>query len=250
VNSFAGVRRIVRFNWPFYAAAFVVTVAVVAAFVGGWLPPALGLPALVGLALANGWLVLSLVVSHVVYDRSAVPRGDWLPAGPPRRVVVLHVGHDEVSAAVARRLPDAELTRVDVFDPARVGSPSLARARAVAERDGARTARLDQLPFADGSIDVVVCAFAAHEVRDDAPRATLLREAGRIAGSTGRVLVLEHLRDAWNVFAYGPGAWHFLPRRTWLSTFAAAGLAVVDERPVTPWVRRFELRTAPMTTEP
>ena len=42
--------------------------------------------------------------------------------------------------------------------------------------------------------------------------------------------------------AYGPGGLHFLSRRTWLRTFAAAGLAVVGETSLTPWVRRFELR--------
>jgi SAM-dependent methyltransferase len=194
------------------------------------------------LVTANGWLFASLLVSHLVYDRSGVVRGDWLPDGTVRAVATLHFGHDEVSAVVARRLPAASHHRFDLYDPKRSGSPSLRRARAASRGVApATTAPLDRLPLADGAIDLAVLAFAAHEVRDHTARTALFREAARVVGTHGRVLVLEHLRDGWNLLAYGPGACHFLSRRTWVTTFDAAGLSVVMDSPVTPWVRRFEL---------
>ena len=101
------------------------------------------------------------------------------------------------------------------------------------------------MPLADGSIDLAVLAFAAHELRDHDGRVVLFRELTRTLAGDGRLVVLEHLRDGWNLLAYGPGVFHFLSRRTWLRCFAAAGLSVVQESRVTPWVRRFELRRSP-----
>ena len=133
-----------------------------------------------------------------------------------------------------------ELT-FDVFDQNHSGSPSLRRARALAGQSATPSA-LDQLPLADGSIDLGLVIFAAHEIRHDATRVAFFRELARIIGPAGRVLVVEHLRDGWNLLAYGPGSFHFLSRRTWLQTFAQAGLRVAQETSLTPWVRRFELR--------
>jgi hypothetical protein len=186
---------------------------------------------------------VSLLVSHLIYDLSDVARGGWLDGSKACTVGVFHFGQDEASALVARALPEAMLRTLDLYDPSRSGSPSLRRARAA--RDdlaSAASAPLDRLPLADGSLDLAVLAFAAHEVRDHRTRVMLFGEVARVA-SSGRIVVLEHLRDGWNLFAYGPGAFHFLSARAWLATFAAAGLVVAAQSTVTPWVRRFELAT-------
>ncbi len=246
MSGYAGVLKIARFNWPWYAGAGLVTAALAGVLTwwtlpGWWLTLAWAL-----MALADGWLLLSLVVSHVIYDCSAVAHGGWLDALAAGEVAILHLGQDEASAHAARLLPSANCQAFDVYDPVRSGSPSLERARAQAGPAAATStpAALDRLPLADGSIDLALVIFAAHELRHAGARADFFRELARIIGPGGRALVVEHLRDGWNLLAYGPGCFHFLGRRTWLRTFAQAGLRVTHESCLTPWVRRFELRRA------
>jgi hypothetical protein len=248
VSGCQGVWKILRFNWPWYAGAVAVTALAAVLLAGDALGAPWGAAAVVSLLLADLWLLASLVVSHVVYDRSAVARGEWLGAPPTGPVVVCHLGQDEAAAALAKHWAAVPCRTFDLHDARRTGSPSLRRARAELRRGGAAAAvpaPLDALPLADGSAAVVVVAFAAHEVRDAALRAAMFRELRRVAGSAGRVLVVEHLRDGWNLLAYGPGAFHFLARTTWLATFAAAGLELVHESRLTPFVARFELRSSP-----
>ena len=242
MSSFAGVVKIARFNWPWYAGAVLMTIAL--AGVLSRLTLSMPWPAFIWtmIALADGWLLLSLVVSHVIYDRSSVARGGWLDGEMAKEVAIIHLGQDEASAHATRLLTSANCRVFDVYNPQHSDSPSLARARTLAVA-ASMSAALNQLPLADGSIDLALVIFAAHELRDDHVRAEFFGELARIIGPHGRVLVLEHLRDGWNLLAYGPGFLHFLGRRTWLQTFAQAGLRVTHETSQTPWVRRFELRT-------
>lgn len=247
MSATAGVARIVRFNWPWYAGALAVTFAALGALGSGALSPPLRALGVAALAAADLWLLASLAVSHYLYDRSPVARGAWLDLagdGAIRRVGVFHAGHDEATAVAARRLPGAELRAFDVYDPERSSSPSLERARARAPAR-ALPAPLRALPLANGALDLALVVFAAHEIRARTDRAAFFRELARALAPDGRALVVEHLRDGWNFLAYGPGAFHFLSRSTWLESFRDGGLAIQREARCTPFVRLFRLGCAP-----
>jgi SAM-dependent methyltransferase len=132
---------------------------------------------------------------------------------------------------VARRLQDAGCDVVSV-DPAPGMRPTV-------------VAAAEDLPFADGSFDVVACRIAAHHFAD--VRAAV-RELARVARD--RVVVqdnvfigedveqAEKLRDPTHVRCYSEDEWR--------GFFVAAGLEVVDERTfdrrveVEPWLARVE----------
>jgi SAM-dependent methyltransferase len=132
---------------------------------------------------------------------------------------------------VARRLQEAGCDVVSV-DPAPGMHPTV-------------VARAEEIPFADGSFDVVACRIAAHHF-DDVSAA--MRELARV--SRDRVVVqdnvflgddveeAEKLRDPTHVRCYSDDEWR--------GFFADAGLEVVDERTferrveVEPWLARVE----------
>jgi SAM-dependent methyltransferase len=244
-GRFEGVAQILRFNWPMYVAAAIVLALGAAAIFLIPLHDLLRVAASAALALAGFWLLVSLAVSHYVYDRAGIYRGEWLSVAlpqEPRRYANLHAGFDEFSLALAARFPSASARVLDFFDPGVMTEPSIARARKVETgQPRAECVNFRSLPLADGELDAAFLIFAAHELRDPESRVALLRELARVLKPTGRVVIVEHLRDLPNFLAFGPGFLHFHSRVQWLRDFAAAQLRVANEFSLTAFVRAFVL---------
>lgn len=221
-----GVAQIVRFNWPKYAAtAGVVAVAAV-------------MPLLQPVAaLAVWWAVASLAASWYVYDRSGLYEWGWLAEHirPPRRYVNVHAGLDESTAKLRRIFPGARGRTLNIYDPKRMPESSIRRAQL---DDGPRVDALS-LPVGDGAVDTAFVLMAAHELRKAADRRGFFSELRRIVEPGGRIVLVEHLRDAANFAAFGPGFTHFISKREWRAAARDAGLEVVREASATPFVRLF-----------
>ena len=239
-----GVTNIVRFNWPFYVLS-VVAVAVLlvlSQFVSD-LYAVLLVVAACGIVFVT---VVSLGVSAYVYDVSDLYTLNWLPAGlvPPNASLLnINAGFDETSDLLQHRYPDAQLTVLDFYDPAKHTEISIQRARlAYPPYPGTQPVRTTALPASAASVDVSFLIFAAHEIRDDTERAAFFRELHRLTEPDGRVVVTEHLRNGPNFLAYTIGFLHFHSRATWHRTFATAGFVIDSRRLVTPFVTTFILR--------
>jgi len=165
-----------------------------------------------------------------------------LPA-PPARYAVVSAGLDEVSPTLRRLFPTAQPILLDVYDTRLTRSGSIRRARAlVLPPAGARPARPAALPVPDSALDAVFVVFAAHELRTADGRRALFTEIARILRPGGRLLLVEHCRDTANITAYGPGAWHFYPRKEWQQLCQDAGLTPAGEKTMTPLVRALAYR--------
>ena len=237
-------KQIVRFNWPFYAAAGAIVAS--APLAARWLPATLWIrvPLYGGTSLVAMWLVTSLAASWIVYDRSRLMQWDWVLQAlgfNPRSWINIHAGHDESTEALRRVFKSAGGRVFDIFDPREMTEPSIARAR---ELSAVKSEHADyrHLPLDKGTVDAAMLLLSAHELRTDEARGALFAELRRVLGPGGRVVVAEHLRDWANFLAYGPGFFHFHSRRTWVRCFSRHRFDVHAEFSITPFVRIFVLR--------
>ncbi len=243
--AFQGMWKVVVFNWPRYAAAGA-TVAVASAIVAAT-PPAHPIDALVaaGAALAVFWSGTSLAASHVIYDRSGLMAWTWLRDRLPflpQRWVNVHAGLDESSEQLRRLFPSADSLVLDIHDEQTMTEGSIRRAAKRVSSAPSIGADCRALPLESSSRDAAFVLFCAHEIRDIDRRRRFFRELLRIVEPGGRVVLVEHLRDAANFIAFGPGAFHFYSRRHWRRLAIDSGFEIAHESGMTPFVRLFILR--------
>jgi SAM-dependent methyltransferase len=238
-SPFQGVFQIVAFNWPRYAAAVPLIAGLATALALMRFPAPVAFAGWLAAGLLSWWTLASLGASHWVYDRAGLYELRWLDGllGSPRHWVSIHAGLDEFSGTFESRFGTPPLAVLDVYDPSVMTEASIARAHS----EGGVRADYRNLPLESATADAVFLMLAAHELRSREPRVAFFEEVRRTLAPGGRVMVVEHLRDAWNFAAFGPGWWHFLSRREWLATFRAAGLRVESESTITPLVRVFVL---------
>ena len=241
-----GVLVIARLNWPFYLAAIVFLCAsVVGLFQVGsvWLRFSLGMIALGCLY----FVFVSLGVSHWIYDRSDLYRWKWLAKALPGRavgrIVFCHSGFDESSEMLSGEFPEADYLILDHYDSTWMSEPSIKRARRLYPPvPGTLTVPFDDWPVEEGWADVVFGILAIHELRETEERTDWFREAGRCLGDDGRIVIVEHVRDVANFLAFGPGFLHFHSKVEWEKSWEVAGLCLVEEMRITPFVRVFVLK--------
>jgi SAM-dependent methyltransferase len=233
---------IARFNWPFYVAA---TAVLLAALAGLIFFPLKLVFAFVAAGTAY-FFFASLGVSHLIYDRSDLYRWSWLDRALRhvnlKRAIFCHCGFDETSAELRARLEKTEWLIIDHFDETKMTEGSIRRARRMfPPTAGTVSAAYDRWPVATESVDVVFGFLAIHELRSHRDRSAWFCEARRCLRQGGRIVLVEHLRDYANFFAFGPGFLHFHSLSTWRRAWESAGFRSADEFRITPWVRVFVL---------
>ena len=243
-TPFQGLWNVIRFNWPFYLLAVACMPLVLA--MRYFLDTPFKTAADVLLIFGACCTLISLAVSWYVYDHAGFYKLDWLEgfrAGKIDRIVNINAGFDETSVLLKKRFADAEMIVCDFYDPAKHTEASIRRARnAYPPFPGTLKVSMDKLPLDNEAADLIFAIFSAHEIRDAPERVAFFTELHRTLSPDGQVIVIEHLRDAANYFAYNVGAFHFHSRASWLGTFAAANLEIESEMKLTPFVSAFFLR--------
>ncbi len=159
IGRFAGVLKIVRFNFQFYAASLAGILVAVALLATRMLPQPMQLMVLWGTTTAAFWTVSSLLVSWYVYDYAGVTRWDWLSghlASSAARWANIHAGLDESTSSLRMLFPGTQGVVVDIYDAAEMTEPSIARARRMyPATEPFVTGKFDALPLPDGDRDLV-----------------------------------------------------------------------------------------------
>jgi len=244
-GKWRGMTSIAQFNWPFYVVAVAVLIASVAALV---VLPGLALKFVCGIVFASTayFVFVSLGVSHIVYDRSDLYHWGWLDRAlrgvNMRQAIFCHCGFDEASGELRNRFGDVQWQVIDHFDCKQMTEPSIRRARAMfPPKPGTLSSLYNTWPLAAESADVVFGLLAIHELRSEAERSAWFAESKRCLRKDGRVVLVEHVRNAANFVAFGPGFLHFHSLGSWRRCWECAGLRSIDEFSVTPFVQIFVL---------
>ncbi|MGD0451841.1 MAG: class I SAM-dependent methyltransferase [Candidatus Bathyarchaeia archaeon] len=108
-------------------------------------------------------------------------------------------GTGMVSISLARQLPQAHVTGIDLFHGVSGHSPIQptrnAQLENVADRVSFRQGNLLKIPFPDSSFDLVTAGSVLHELHGDELRLQSLREIMRVLKPGGKFISVEMLRD-------------------------------------------------------
>ena len=243
-TSFQCVSNIIRFNWHFYTVAGIIVLFLIIA--GVLSPP--GTRILISLLMLMVFLsiLFSLALSHYVYDRSGFYTLNWkneLIISGENKIITINAGFDETSHLLREKFPSANLTVFDFYDPAKHTEVSIERARNVyAIYPGTKTISTSDIPLPANSVDYIFLILSAHEIRSSAERIYFFHQLMTALRPTGRIVVTEHLRDLPNFIAFNVGFFHFFSRKEWCSTFTSAGLSIIKENKITPFISSFILK--------
>jgi arsenite methyltransferase len=122
---------------------------------------------------------------------------DRLELKGDERLLDIGCGRGAVLLMAAQRLPRGRAVGVDIWSAvdqsgnAEQVTRQNAALEGVADRIELHTGDMRQLPFDDGSFDVVVSSLAIHNVPGAAERAKALREAARVLKRGGRLAIAD-----------------------------------------------------------
>src|SRR5258708_144098 len=249
-TAFQGIGNIVRFNWHYYVFSFA---AIIALFIANHFTPyAMGIVAkflLVSIALS---MISSLAVSCYIYDFSNFYSLNWLKSkyrGATGHLLNINAGFDETSWILKEKFPESTLTVFDFYDPAKHTEVSIERARKAYEKyPGTKAISTQNIPLPANSVDAIFLIFAAHEIRNNQEQIDLFKQLRLALIPGGQIIVVEHLRDWRNFFAYNIGYFHFFSKNSWNQTFTEAGFSEPDELKINPFVSIFSLTKDGATT--
>lgn len=242
-KPFQGLLNIIRFNWHWYLIALssIIVLIIVGCYYEQVTVYAYTIAFFTSLTLFS-----SLIISCYIYGFSDLYTFDWLkeyPVEDSQNILNIHAGFDETSGILHRKFPQATFYVFDFYNPILHTEVSIKRARkAYPPYPNTIPISTEKIPLENQSIDLAFIIFSAHEIRNNDERILFFKELNRIIKTSGRIIVTEHLRDYYNLVVYNVGAFHFLPKRTWLNTFQQANFYIESEIKTTPFITHFILR--------
>ena len=124
---------------------------------------------------------------------------DKIPWRGDERVLDVGCGRGLLTVSAAHRVPKGTVTGVDVWNRSALSgnrSESVlenAKLERVEDRVEVKRGDAQDLPFPDGSFDVVISNFVVHEMKDRSGREKMMREIGRVLRPGGHVALVDFI---------------------------------------------------------
>jgi len=241
-KRFEGVINLVRFNWHYYLILFL---ALILIFFAGLFVVKYRIFATIFIVATLLFCIFSIVATYYIYDLSPLYKFTWFKDQlyyRPARIVNIHGGYDETSKLIAELYPKDEVSVFDFYNPEKNAEISTKRARKTNPPfAGTRNITIDHIPLKDGYADRIFLILSTHEIRSNKERNIFFEELNRVLSRNGKIIVVEHLRDAPNFLAYNIGFLHFYQKQTWLNNFFSSGLHCRQQIKITPFITAFIL---------
>jgi len=242
-RRFQGALNILSFNRHFYVIGLCVLLILIIGYsLVKWPAPILWI---IVAAFAYG-LVMPLLVSAYVYDFSGYYNLHWLgdlvnEYEKANLIVNINAGFDETSFIIKNKFPASDLKVFDFYDAKRHTEPAIVRARKVSlVYPDTRQVSSGSIPLKDDTVDIVFLLSAAHEIRSHEEKIVFLKECHRLCKPSGKVVMVEHIRDFPNFLAFSVGFTHFFSRSVWKNAFERAGFTGFQETKFTPFMSIFQ----------
>lgn len=122
---------------------------------------------------------------------------DGLALGGDERSLDVGCGRGLVLVETAKRLPHGRATGIDIWRSkdqsgnARVVTEANAAAEHVADRVDVRDGDMRELPFPDGSFELVTASLAIHNIKERSGRDQAVREISRVLSPGGRAVIVD-----------------------------------------------------------
>ena len=234
-KPFQGVFNIVRFNWHLYFLAIILLVCSILFSI--YAVPNTRLFLKITSVLIFYSVFISLFVSYYIYDFKDFYSLKWIEfidVENPKNIININAGFDETSAIIENKFQNGNLKVLDFYDSNFNTEISIERARkAYPAHKNTKIVNFSKLSINDNSSDLIFLIFAAHEIRKSKDRIIFLKELNRILENNGKIILVEHLRDLPNFFAFNIGFFHFYSKKTWINDIEKANLKIIKEQKLT-----------------
>lgn len=241
-RKFQGVLNILSFNRHFYVIGLIVLATIITCFcLFNWSDLILWI---IIVAFIYG-LLMPLIISAYVYDFSVYYSFNWLKeletnTKEAKSIININAGFDETSFILKSHFTKADFQVFDFYNSDNHTEPAIIRARKVSlVYPNTQQITTTKIPLDDNAIDIVFLLSAAHEIRSHNERVDFLKECYRICKPNGKVIMVEHLRDVPNFFAFSIGFTHFFSKNTWKKSYMEAGFSSILEKKFTPFMSIF-----------
>ena len=244
-KKFQGVLNILSFNRHFYVIGLVILFLI------------LGICIYLNFSKIIIWFVISaflygllmpLIISAYVYDFSGYYNFNWFKNldiidSKETKIVNINAGFDETSFSIKNKFPKSDLKVFDFYNSEKHTEPAIIRARKVSEiYPNTSQIKTNAIPLKENTVDVIFLLSAIHEIRKDKEKIEFLKECKRICKPKGKIIIVEHLRDIPNFFAFTVGFTHFFSKKTWFKVLNEAGFPTIHEQKFTPFMSIFKTK--------